>query len=192
MGMQGAGSGLSKGKLELATAVPGDVVAGKSFYAGDKELKAGTLTLSGNATAADVLSGKTFYTTNPKSRQTGTRPAGKLVYNLGTGTSFTVTQYAGYKNFTTSNFIVGIRQVNNGRVDFPDRNDSATTFAGVKFTTSYNASTGKLTITPQPVYSPSSTYKAGTMACWNGNETGGIKNKTTVGYTFFAYLVVDI
>ena len=32
----------------------------------------GTLTLSGDAGAGDVLSGKTFYTTNPKSKQTGT------------------------------------------------------------------------------------------------------------------------
>lgn len=43
MGLQGAGSGLSKGKLQLATAVPGDVVAGKTFYAGDKDLKTGIL-----------------------------------------------------------------------------------------------------------------------------------------------------
>ena len=32
----------------------------------------GTLILSGDAGASDVLSGKTFYTTNPKSKQTGT------------------------------------------------------------------------------------------------------------------------
>lgn len=37
------GGGLTKSKLLLANAVPGDVVAPKHFYAGDKELKAGTL-----------------------------------------------------------------------------------------------------------------------------------------------------
>lgn len=43
MGLQSASGGLTKSKLELATAVPGDVVAPATFYAGDKELKAGTL-----------------------------------------------------------------------------------------------------------------------------------------------------
>ena len=43
MGLQSASGGLSKSKLEQATAVPADVVAPATFYAGDKELKAGTL-----------------------------------------------------------------------------------------------------------------------------------------------------
>lgn len=43
MGRMGASGGLSKSKLALADAVPGDVVAPATFYAGDKELKAGTL-----------------------------------------------------------------------------------------------------------------------------------------------------
>ena len=43
MGRMGASGGLTKSKLQLATAVPGDVVAPATFYAGDKELKAGTL-----------------------------------------------------------------------------------------------------------------------------------------------------
>lgn len=38
-----AGGGLASGKLELANAQPGDVVSGKKFYAGDKEIKTGTL-----------------------------------------------------------------------------------------------------------------------------------------------------
>lgn len=37
-----SGGGLSNNKLELATAVITDVVAGKTFYAGNKELKVGT------------------------------------------------------------------------------------------------------------------------------------------------------
>ena len=43
MGRMGASGGLTKSQLQLATAVPGDVVAPATFYAGDKELKAGTL-----------------------------------------------------------------------------------------------------------------------------------------------------
>lgn len=43
MGLQSASGGLTKSKLELATAVPGDVVAPATFYAGDKDLKTGTL-----------------------------------------------------------------------------------------------------------------------------------------------------
>ena len=43
-GLMTASSGLTKSKLALATAVPGDVVAPKSFYAGgSKDLKTGTL-----------------------------------------------------------------------------------------------------------------------------------------------------
>lgn len=43
MGLQSASGGLTKSKLQLATAVPGDVVAGKTFYAGDKDLKTGSI-----------------------------------------------------------------------------------------------------------------------------------------------------
>lgn len=43
MGLQSASGGLTKSKLALATAVPGDVVAGKTFYAGDKELQTGSI-----------------------------------------------------------------------------------------------------------------------------------------------------
>ena len=49
MGLQSASGGLTKSKLALATAVPGDVVAGKTFYAGDKNLKTGTLVERGTA-----------------------------------------------------------------------------------------------------------------------------------------------
>lgn len=43
MGKMSAAGGLTKGKLELATAAAGDVITGKKFYAGDKEIKAGTM-----------------------------------------------------------------------------------------------------------------------------------------------------
>ena len=66
------GGGVGVSKLAATTAVPADVVQGKTFYSKDKTLKTGTLALSGNAGAADVISGKTFYTTDPKSKATGT------------------------------------------------------------------------------------------------------------------------
>ena len=64
--------GLSLFKLRQATADSGDVLKGKLFFSKSKEMKTGTLSLSGNAGASDVLNGKTFYNTNAKSKITGT------------------------------------------------------------------------------------------------------------------------
>lgn len=47
MANMSSGGGLSNGKLELATAGTGDVLAGKTYYAGDKEIKTGTMTNRG-------------------------------------------------------------------------------------------------------------------------------------------------
>ena len=56
----GISTGLSDADLALATATPEDVTAGKTFYAGSRELKTGTASAakigvvrSGNVTAAD-------------------------------------------------------------------------------------------------------------------------------------------
>lgn len=78
-GMMGPASGLTKGKLELATAQPDEVYRGKTYYGGDsKELRTGTLAVDqATAAAGDVISGKTFYA-GSKARKTGTlveRPA---------------------------------------------------------------------------------------------------------------------
>lgn len=43
MGLMAPGGGLTNSKLELATATQADVLSGKSFYAGNKVLKIGTL-----------------------------------------------------------------------------------------------------------------------------------------------------
>ena len=69
--LQESSSLIKPSDLEGATATTGDVLNGKTFFAGDKELKTGTLSLSGNATASDVLSGKTFYSTSTN-KLTGT------------------------------------------------------------------------------------------------------------------------
>ena len=74
--------GLNDDALRLADATAEDVLADKKFYAGNEELKTGTLALSGTATAGDVLSGATFYNTDAKAKETGTL---SLSGNAGTG-----------------------------------------------------------------------------------------------------------
>lgn len=68
--------GLSNVRLEEATAQTSHVMNGKTFYAGDKTLKTGTLTLTGNATVNDVLTGKTFYS-DTFTKLTGTLSKGE-------------------------------------------------------------------------------------------------------------------
>lgn len=58
--------------LEETTATAGDILKGKTANDGEGEQIIGTLKLTGDADAGEVLSGKSFYTTNPKSKQTGT------------------------------------------------------------------------------------------------------------------------
>ena len=80
--VMGSGSGLNNTKLKLADADTTDVLKGKKFYSSDKELKTGTLELTGNANADDVLKGATFYKDNAKSKVTGTL---ELTGNAGAG-----------------------------------------------------------------------------------------------------------
>ena len=76
----GGGSGPDSSEL---SATAGDVISGKSYVGADTdgESGTGTLVLSGDADVSDVVQGKTFYTTNPKQKQTGTKPtmAGQTV-----------------------------------------------------------------------------------------------------------------
>ena len=69
---RGSMGGLSDNDLALADAGTGDVLSEKKFYAGNKNLKTGTLALSGSAETGDVLKGASFYKDNPKSKLTGT------------------------------------------------------------------------------------------------------------------------
>lgn len=92
------GGGLSSGKLAQATAAESDVLSGKKFYAGNKNLKTGTLALSGNAGTGDVLSGRTFYKDNAKSKQTGTmanRGSISATLNPGGSKSYSAGYYSG-------------------------------------------------------------------------------------------------
>lgn len=92
------GGGLSSGKLAQATAAESDVLSGKKFYAGNKNLKTGTLALSGNANAAQVLSGYTFYKDNAKSKLTGAmanRGSISATLNPGGSKSYSAGYYSG-------------------------------------------------------------------------------------------------
>ena len=79
-GMAGGGHDLG-----VITATAGDVVAGKVIVDKDGNPLTGTLALTGNVGTADVRNGKTFYSTDPKTKQTGSmREKGAATYTPGT------------------------------------------------------------------------------------------------------------
>ena len=91
---------------EYGNVTPDDVIKGVTFGT-EEGLKTGTLELTGNATASQVLTGRTFYTTNPKSKQTGTMPNRGAVTNTITTQGGSYTIPAGYHNGSgkvTANF----------------------------------------------------------------------------------------
>ncbi|WP_418885817.1 glycine-rich domain-containing protein [Enterocloster lavalensis] len=66
--------------LEEVTGTTSDLIKGKSAYLqGSDDPQTGTLELTGNATAAYVYSGKTFYSTDPKSKLTGTMTVSSIL-----------------------------------------------------------------------------------------------------------------
>lgn len=67
--MPGGGGGTD---LDVITAAAGDVLKGKVIVDKDGNPLTGTLELTGNAGTGDVLAGKGFYSTDPKSKRTGT------------------------------------------------------------------------------------------------------------------------
>jgi len=69
--MPGGGGGTD---LDVITAGAGDVLSGKVIVDKDGNPLPGTLTLSGNASDSQVLAGSTYYSTDPKSKRTGTMP----------------------------------------------------------------------------------------------------------------------
>ena len=86
--LQESSSLIKPSDLKGATATTGDVLNGKTFFAGDKELKTGTLILNGNATDSNVLSGKTFYS-NSTSKLTGS------MVNIGSSATASSTKVSG-------------------------------------------------------------------------------------------------
>lgn len=67
-----------------ATASTSDVLSGETFYAGNKTLKTGTLSLAATATESDVRSGKTFYA-GSKEIKTGTYTSSISVETITSG-----------------------------------------------------------------------------------------------------------
>lgn len=94
------------------------------------------------------------------------------IYYLGTGTSFDVSGIPGYQNLTADNFIAGISHVGNTNSKLPCRNDISGGISGTTVGKTYDALTGKLTIT-------------GNNIRFVGYEVG----TQTATTTFFAYLI---
>lgn len=109
--MTGGGGGID---LDAITAVADDVLAGKIIVDQNGDPLTGTLTLSGDAGAADVLSGKTFYTTDAKNRQTGTM--GTMGGGTYTPSSVWQTISCNGKKMTGDISIVGDGNLNAGNI----------------------------------------------------------------------------
>lgn len=167
MGLMTASGGLTKSKLEQATAAPADVVAGETFYAGGKELKTGALIEQPAVVEAQnptLYEGQLYYRIpfgayRSQSGQAGHSEARAAqstvlsalnawtVVDLGTGTSFNVSRYSGYRNFTASNFIVelyGSHTAQNGNYNIVD-GQSYYGRGTAELYKSYNSSNGVLT-----------------------------------------------
>lgn len=92
------GGGLTKSKLALATVQPDEVFRGKTYYAGDKTLKAGTMAIdTATATTLDVSSGKTFYA-GDKTLKTGTLVERGQFQNAGGITGGDIVPYYAFQN----------------------------------------------------------------------------------------------
>lgn len=146
--MMAPGGGLSGGKLALATAEADDVLAGKTYYAGDKELKTGTLALAdATATESNVASGKTFYAGDNTMKTGKFTPTLKRVriggctrhsYQDNRNFTFSARSIPNYTKLTTTNFAMHV-------TDFYARGDCN----GVDTNScslSYNSSSGTVTV----------------------------------------------
>lgn len=137
---------IQNGTSVEGNATPIDVLSGKTFMSENSDdLQTGTLSLSGDATPSDVLSGKTFYNTDATSKQTGTLVPTKI-YDLGTGSSFNVSSYEGYENFTADNFLIQSLTSWTGWRSFNSGNNQRLYIDNNQMDKSYNSSTGVFTV----------------------------------------------
>ena len=143
----------------------------------------------GTATANNLSSGVTAWVNGQKITGNGAdvnnaytngynegSNVGKRIINLGNGTSFDVSNYSGYKNFTIDNFIVGIYSGNVTQTSHQEFNQSGKA-SGFTLTKNYDASNGVLSLggTSQEIYA------------WDMmNYPRATKTQT---FTCFAYLV---
>lgn len=137
-------------------------------YSNFKSIIATAITNKGITTSANASA---QVMANNISSITGTK-----VINLGNGTSFNVSNYSGYKNFTIDNFIVGIYSAGVTQTSHQEYNQSGRA-SGFTISKSYNASTGVLTLggTSQQIYA------------WDMN--GYARATSTQNFTCFAYLI---
>lgn len=192
MGLQSASGGLTKSKLELATAVPGDAVAGKTFYSGDKELKTGlivdrsaittALSITGDSTNCYFRLPQGAYRTNATSgypEVTATKPnivsaiswVNNTIYYNDSGStdkSYSTTVYPGYLYLG----VVVTRRTDGSGGDASLNVTNSTIYVNLTFDSSTNNSYHKA-ITKVCLFRPNSngTFSA---SCTGGN--GWIKN----------------
>ena len=173
------------------TATPGHVLNGYSFNSGAGIGLKGTM--ASYASATKVAGGITkdssnmyvaipsngYYTTSSKLSASLTSVKDVIgcaeIYYLGTGTSFNVSSYEGYQNFTVDNFIVGatgLAASASGGVGYAD--DYHTSFGGGgNISKSYNSSTGVFKITI-PTFGGSAYSGSGAGGTWS--VSGGLTN----------------
>lgn len=187
------GGGLTNSKLLLADTNPEDVAFPKKFYSnGNKEIQTGTLQERGQYQMAGGVggggSGSTAYVAFNDIPEGIYRKEGSdwapeiralksdvlsymnawIMVDLGTGSSFNVSSYPGYRNFTASNFLCEPQNLDStggkvwvGAGDIQGK-------AGFNMTKSYNSSNGVFTV--------------------KANAVGGWGNGYSVGLTVRVYL----
>lgn len=105
-------TGLSESKLALATAIASDVLSGKTFYSGDKELKTGTMTNRG-AWGTTVAAGGSI--TIPAGYHNG---SGRVTATYG---SSSISAYGGSVTASAAGWYVGIAAAGRTKNDYnPD------------------------------------------------------------------------
>ena len=136
-----------------ATATAAQILTGKTAYVNGSKVT-GTMASKGTlnwkpttSTTATVAAG--YYsggTLDSSAAYNAGYTAGKSatqIVNLGSGTSFDVTSYSGYQNFTTSNFITCITNV---KVTKNTYGEAKSLNQSITPTKSYNSSTGTYTV----------------------------------------------
>ena len=152
-GQSVTGTMTNRGAVTTSLNAGGSYTIPAGYHNGSGKITANSLSsqTSATATAEDIASGKTAYVNGTKI--TGTYSGGTTIIDLGTGTSFDVSSYAGYENFTADNFIVEVPASSSLSTQPSAMAASYATnvrpngSASFKITKTYDSSTGKFTLT---------------------------------------------